>query len=72
MKWTKNIPYIKAIKIYVAIMKVFKEKERGDETWFTTKIGGKLIWVPIISFNKISFLVKHLMPYYAKTDRSHP
>jgi hypothetical protein len=29
------------VKIYVAAMKVLKEKERGDETQFITKIGGK-------------------------------
>ncbi len=29
------------MKIYVAAVKVLKEKERGDETQFTTKIGGK-------------------------------
>jgi hypothetical protein len=29
------------VKIYVAIVKTFKKKERGDETQFTTKIGGK-------------------------------
>jgi hypothetical protein len=28
-------------KIYVATMEAFKKKERGDETQFTTKIGGK-------------------------------
>jgi hypothetical protein len=30
-----------AVKIYVAAVKAFREKERGDETQFTTKIGGK-------------------------------
>ncbi len=32
---------VTAVKIYVAAMKVLKEKERGDETQFITKIGGK-------------------------------
>ncbi len=28
------------VKIYVAAMEALKKKERGDETEFTTKIGG--------------------------------
>ncbi len=32
----------------------------------------KLVWVAIILFCKISFPVTHLMPYYARTGRSHP
>jgi hypothetical protein len=34
------------------------------------KLVEKLVWVPIISFSKISFLVKDLMAYYAETDLS--
>jgi hypothetical protein len=30
-----------SVKIYVAAMKALRKKERGDETQFTTKIGGK-------------------------------
>jgi hypothetical protein len=30
------------------------------------KLVGKLVWVPVILFCKISFPVTHLMPYYAK------
>ncbi len=30
-----------AVKIYVAAVKALREKERGDETEFATKIGGK-------------------------------
>jgi hypothetical protein len=49
-------------------VKAVREKERGDETQFTTKIGGKkLVWVPVTSFCKISFPVKHLMAYNAET-----
>jgi hypothetical protein len=29
------------MKIYVAIVKALRQKERGDETQFTTKIAGK-------------------------------
>jgi hypothetical protein len=29
------------VKIYVAAVEALKKKERGDETQFTTKIGGK-------------------------------
>jgi hypothetical protein len=61
------------VKIYVAAVKALREKRRGDETQFTTKIGGKkLVWVPVISFCEISFPVKHLMPNYAETGRSRP
>jgi hypothetical protein len=30
-----------AVKIYVAALEALKKNERGDETQFTTKIGGK-------------------------------
>jgi hypothetical protein len=61
------------VKIYVATVEALRKKERRDETQFTTEIGGKkLVWVPVISFRKISFPVPRLMPYYAKTDRSRP
>jgi hypothetical protein len=41
-----------------------KNEERGDETQFTTKIGGKkLVWVPVLLFCKISFPITHLMPF---------
>jgi len=30
-----------AVKIYVAAVQSLREKERGDETQFTTKISGK-------------------------------
>jgi hypothetical protein len=29
------------VKIYVAAVEVLREKERGEETQFTIKIGGK-------------------------------
>ncbi len=29
------------MKIYVAALEALRKKERGDETQFTTKIGGK-------------------------------
>jgi hypothetical protein len=29
------------VRIYVAAVKALREKERGDETQFSTKIGGK-------------------------------
>jgi hypothetical protein len=57
-----------AVKIYVAAFEALNKKERGDETRFTTKIGGKkLVWVPVLSFHKVSFPVMHLMPYYVET-----
>ncbi len=41
------------MKIYVAVLEALRKKERRDETQFTTKIGGKLVWDPVISFRKI-------------------
>jgi hypothetical protein len=32
------------------------------------KLVEKLVWDPVILFSKISFPVKHLMPYYAVFD----
>jgi len=54
------------VKIYVAAVEALWKKERQDETQFTTKIGGKTSCV------KFSFPITRLMPYYAKTGRSHP
>jgi len=48
-----------------------KMKE-GMKLSLPPKLVGKLVWVPDISFCKISFPVTHLMPYYAETSRSHP
>jgi hypothetical protein len=31
------------VKIYVAAVEALRKKGRGDETQFTTKIGGKLV-----------------------------
>jgi hypothetical protein len=30
-----------AVQIYVAIVEALRKKKRGDETQFTTKVGGK-------------------------------
>jgi hypothetical protein len=49
------------VKIYVAAVEALRKKERGDGTQYTTKIGGKLVWVPVILFCKISFPVTHLI-----------
>ncbi len=51
-KWSPRVWLLKgfsvvvqvgAVKIYVATMEALKEKKRGDETQFTTTIGGKKI-----------------------------
>jgi hypothetical protein len=47
-------------------------RKDGMKPSLPTKIGGKLVWVPVISFCKVSFPVTHLMPYYAKTCCSRP
>jgi hypothetical protein len=53
------IVQVGAVKKYVAAVEALRKKERGDETQFTTKIGGKkLVWVVVPSFCKISFPVK--------------
>jgi hypothetical protein len=41
------------VKIYVAAVEALRKKERGYETQFTTKIGGKISLgpgLPVISF----------------------
>ncbi len=35
------VPEVRAVKIYVVGVDSLMKKERGDETQFTTKIGGK-------------------------------
>jgi hypothetical protein len=35
------VVHVGAVKIYVASKEALRKKERGDETQFTTKIGGK-------------------------------
>jgi hypothetical protein len=61
------------VKRCVAAVEALRKKEIGDKTHFTIKIDGKTkIWVPVISFCKISFPVTHLMPYDADTGRSRP
>ncbi len=35
------IVVVQVVKIYVAVVKALRQKERGDETQFTTKIAGK-------------------------------
>jgi hypothetical protein len=38
---TTVVVQVGAVKIYVAAVEALGKKERGDETPFTTKIGGK-------------------------------
>ncbi len=69
-----EIAQVGAVKIYVAAVEALTKKERGDETQFTTKIGGKISLGPnyFVLYCKISFPDRHLMPYYVETGRSHP
>jgi len=32
---------VRAVKLYVAVVEALRKTQRGDETQFTTKIGGK-------------------------------
>jgi hypothetical protein len=57
---------------YVAVVEALGKKERGDETQFTPKIGGKTRLGHSYFVRKISFSVTHLMPYYTETGRSWP
>jgi hypothetical protein len=48
--------------IYVAGVEALMQKERQDETQFTTpkkkkKLVEKLVWVPVISFGKDQFIL---------------
>ncbi len=58
------------MKIYEAAMGVLRKKERGDETHLPPKLVENLVWVPVISFCKISLSVTHLMRPYVETGRS--
>jgi hypothetical protein len=58
------------VKIYVAAVDAPREKERQDETQFTTKIAN--LGPCYFAFVKFSFPVTCLMAYYAETGRSHP
>jgi hypothetical protein len=46
-----------AVKIYVTAVEVMKLS-------LAPKLTEKPVWIPVISFYKISFSVGHLMPYY--------
>ncbi len=46
------------------------KRREGMKLNLPPKLVEKLVWVPVISFCKISFPVKHLMPYNAETGRS--
>jgi hypothetical protein len=35
------VVHVGAVTIYIAAVEALRKKERGDETQFTTKIGGK-------------------------------
>ncbi len=62
-----------AVKIYVPAEEALRKNERGDETQFTTKIGGKTSLGTSYFIRKISFPVARLMPYYyVETGCFHP
>ncbi len=54
-----------AVKIYVAAVEALRKE--GTKLILPPKLVEKLVWVPVISFCKISFPVRHLMPYYARS-----
>jgi hypothetical protein len=61
-----------AAKIYAEGVDALMKKQAGMKLSSSPKLVEKLIWVPVISFCKISFPVTHLIPYYAKTGPSRP
>jgi hypothetical protein len=61
-----------AVKICIAAEEALRKKERGDETQFTTKIGGKTSLGPSYFIRKIPFPVTHLTAYYVETGHFHP
>jgi hypothetical protein len=68
---------VRAVKIFVAAVKALRKKGRGYENLrgeesLRSKLVEKLLWVPVISFCKISLLVTHVMPCYAEIGRSCP
>jgi hypothetical protein len=54
--------------MFVAAVEALSKE--GMKLSLPPKLVEKLVWVP--SFCNISFSVKRLMPYYAKTGCSHP
>ncbi len=55
------------MKKYVAAVQVLRKNQPGDESEFTTKIGGKTnLGRNFLFFKKFSFPVTHFMLYYAK------
>jgi hypothetical protein len=53
-----------AVKIYVPAVETLRKE--GTKLRLPPKLVEKLVWVPVFSFCKISFPVRHLMPYYAR------
>jgi hypothetical protein len=61
-----------AVKIYVAGVEALRKKNEGVKLSLPPKLVEQLVSVSVISFCKISFPVKNLMPYYAEIRRSRP
>jgi hypothetical protein len=61
-----------AVQTYVEYWRRTGKRKEGMKLNSPPKLLEKLVWVPVISFCKISFPIKHLMPYYAATGRSCP
>jgi hypothetical protein len=60
------------VKIYVAGVEALRKKNEGVKLSLPPKSVEQLASVPVISFCKISFPVKNLMPYYGEIWRSRP
>jgi len=67
-----EVVQVGTVKIHVAAVEVLREKGKRMILSLPPKLVEKLFWVLVKSFCKVSFLVTHLMHYYAETDRSRP
>ncbi len=60
MKVIIVVVHVRAMKIYVTIVKAPTKKKKKDEIQFITKIAEK---TSLFHFVKFSFSITHLMPY---------
>ncbi len=62
--WAVAVVQVGAVKIYVAAVEALRKKRKEEmKLSLLPNLVEKLVWVLVISFCKISFRVKHLMPY---------
>ncbi len=62
------VAQVGAVQIYVAAVEALMKE--GMKLNLPPKLVEKLVWIPVISFCKISFPITRLMAYYAETGES--